>query len=236
MALSFGLLLLTKRFGGDRAVRAAMALGAGALLGAAFFDLLPEAFDSLSSTSLQPFFATVLGGFVLFFILERSFQVFHSHHQHDDLAKSKSQRSLLVIGNVSHRAMDGVALGIAFAVSPSVGAVVLIATAAHEIPRTIGDFGLLLSRGMSKSNVVLVHVLSSLLAILVAAVAFYLGDNALSQATPYILGVIAGTFIYVSAADIIPEIHERPGREANLQSAFLLAGIALIPLIQLAVS
>jgi len=231
LALLSGFILFTAKFGRPSVIRGVTAIGAGALLGAAFFDLLPEALEHLKEPAYQWLGVGLAGGFVLFFVLERTFSGFHSHHEHQKIDRKLPQRSLLIIGNASHRAMDGIAIGAAFAASPKLGTLLVIATAAHEVPRTVGDFGLLLGRGMGKYGVIIVHALSSLFAIMLAALVYHFGGSNFDGAMPYILAAIAGSFIYIAAADIIPEIHERPHREANRQSLLLLAGIAIIPLV-----
>jgi zinc and cadmium transporter len=81
---------------------------------------------------------------------------------------------------------------------------------------------------MSKRSVVLVHVLSNI-GTIIAAVAVYMLGNVVEPMVPFILAAVAGGFIYIAAADIIPDIHERPRKEANVQTACLLIGMILIP-------
>ncbi|MGB4762762.1 MAG: ZIP family metal transporter [Candidatus Saccharimonas sp.] len=228
-SLIVGALLLLPRFYKPGIVKGAMALGAGALLGAAFFDLLPEAFEG--SDDVHGLFLWALLGFLLFFVLERSVHWFHHHHDHDrDKAASSSRahRVLLVLGNVVHNAVDGIAIGAAFAASIPAGVLTTIAIAAHEVPREVGDFGMLLGKGMRRRNVLLVHVLSTL-GTLIAALLVYLLGTGIEAMVPFALAAIAGTFLYIAAADIIPDIHEGSAREANRQSFWLLVGVAIMP-------
>lgn len=228
-SLLFGALLLTPKFYKPRIIKSAMALGAGALLGAAFFDLLPEAFEE--SSSYTPLFTATLVGFLLFFVLERSVHWFHHHHDHDAAkASSKAHRVLLVIGNAVHNAVDGIAIGAAFAASIPTGVVTVIAVAAHEIPREVGDFGMLLGKGMRRRNVLLVHVLSTA-GTLIAALLVYLLGTGIASVVPFALAAIAGTFLYIAAADIIPDIHEGSARDANTQSFWLIVGVVIMPIV-----
>lgn len=227
LSLLFGALLLMPQFYKPAIIKGAMALGAGALLGAAFSDLLPEAFEG-SSDFHGLFFAALLG-FLLFFVLERSVHWFHHHHDHDQkTASSKAHRVLLVLGNVVHNAVDGIAIGAAFVASVPAGVLTTIAIAAHEVPREVGDFGMLLGKGMRRRNVVLVHVLSTLGTLLAALLVYTLGTG-VESLVPFLLAAIAGTFLYIAAADIIPDIHEGSAREANRQSFWLLVGVAIMP-------
>lgn len=227
VSLLFGSLLLTKRFYKPNIIKGAMALGAGALLGAAFFDLLPEAFGE--SQDYAALFATVLIGFLLFFVLERSVHWFHHHHDHDKTAaSSRAHRVLLVIGNAVHNTVDGIAIGAAFAASIPTGILTVLAVAAHEIPREVGDFGMLLGKGMRRRNVLLVHLASTLGTLVAALLVYWLG-NGIGHLVPFALAAIAGTFLYIAAADIIPDIHEGSPRDANRQTVWLLVGVAIMP-------
>ena len=207
-------------------VRYAMPFGAGALLAAAFLGLMPEAMHQL-----EPIVAALwmLGGFLLFFVLERGLSWFHHHHNHQEskTAKNKTQTYLVIIGDTLHNAIDGVALGAAFLVSPATGIGAALAIAAHEVPQEIGDFGILLSKGMKAKKAILVNILSALATVVAALLTFWLGHNGIINVAP-LLAIAAGFFIYIAAADIIPDIHERPHKEAFQQSLMLLLGVAIV--------
>ncbi len=228
LSLIGGILLLHKRVKREKIMLYAMPFGAGALLGAAFFDVLPEALHEVHDTggTEQTILTWVLIGFVLFFIMERTIRWFHRHHEH---AEERSHKTLIVLGDTIHNAIDGVAIGAAFLVSIPTGIVTTLAVAAHELPQEIGDFGMLLGKGMRARKVLLINIISSLATVVTALLTFWLGAT-IEMAVPLLLAVVSGCFIYIAAADIIPDIHEQPHRQANLQSIFLLVGIAIIPL------
>ena len=91
----------------------------------------------------------------------------------------------------------------------------------------VGDFGFLLSRGMSPRRTVLVNVISSLATLLGALVIYIIGSQITIPLAP-ILALTAGFFIYIAASDIIPDIHERPHAEANKQAAMLILGVIVV--------
>ena len=204
-------------------IRYAMPFGAGALLAVAFLNLLPEA---LEAGDVDTIFYYALGGFLAFFILERSISWFHHHHHHETVEgeENKAHTSLVIIGDTLHNAIDGVALGAAFLLSPATGIAAAIAIAAHEIPQEIGDFGILLGKGMKARKVILVNLISAL-ATVVAALTVYLLGNASGIDPAPLLAVAAGFFIYIAASDIIPDIHEKPRKEANVQAFMLIVGV-----------
>src|SRR5690606_22872811 len=120
------------------------------------------------------------------------------------------------------------AIGAAFLVSPATGIVTTIAIAAHEIPQEIGDFGLLLSKGMKRRRVLIVNIVSALVTVIGAALVYGLGD-ALPISQPLLLAATAGFFLYIAASDIIPTIHAEPRRAvANVQTIVLLVGVVFV--------
>lgn len=226
-----GVLLLTKRLRASRVQRIAVPFAAGALLAAAMLDLLPEALESSESTAT--ILSLVLGGFILFFVLERFLGWFHHHHEHGDLGqgitrRQRSTRSLIVVGDTLHNAIDGMVIGAAFLADPTVGIITTVAIAAHEIPQEIGDFGVLLAMGMRRRNVLLVNVLSAVVTVVAAALVFGLGSS-LTAMEPILLAIAAGLFIYIAASDLIPTIHDEPSlRVANYQTLILIFGIIFV--------
>lgn len=197
---------------------------AGALLAAAFIDLLPEAgHDGSADTALL--FALL--GILLFFMLERFLRWFHHHHKDD--GKHKDPRiPLIVIGDTVHNFIDGIAIAAGFLVDVPTGIAVTIAVAAHEIPQEIGDFGLLLSKGMAKSKVVAVNIFSAL-ATTVAAVGFFVAGQSLELRLDIVLGLVAGFFIYIAVSDIIPSIHEHESKQfAGPMTLLLITGVLVV--------
>jgi zinc and cadmium transporter len=226
VSLIGGLYLLYGKWGVDKLQKVAVPFAAGALLAAAFFDLLPEALELSPSNNVL---IAALVGFLLFFVLERSLGWFHHHHE-EQVHTSGSRRNvpLIVVGDTLHNFIDGLAIGAAFLVSPATGIVTTLAIAAHEIPQEIGDFGLLISKGITKRKVLLINVLSALVTVVGAVLVFGFGD-ALPISQPILLAVAAGFFIYIAASDIIPTIHAEPKRRtANVQTIVLLIGVALV--------
>jgi zinc and cadmium transporter len=219
-------LLLKNKRTADGLARYATPFAAGVLLAAAFTSLLPEAMHTISEKAAL--FAALFG-LLAFFMLERFLRFFHHHHEHE--GKNKASNALIIIGDTLHNALDGVAIGAAFLVSPAAGIVAAIAVAAHEIPQEIGDFGLLLKNGMAKKKVLLVNVLSAL-ATTVAAVITYAVGSGESALVAVLLAVTAGFFIYIASSDIIPEIHEKAGKHGfDVRPWLLLVGAALVMIV-----
>lgn len=204
---------------------------AGALLGAAFFDLLPEAIEVNAEGAA---FRWTVAGIVGFFLLEHYLHWFHHHHDHDDEMNKKRTKptvALIIVGDTLHNAIDGIAIGAAFIISPATGIVTAIAVAAHEIPQEIGDFGILLKSGMDRMRVLAWNVFSALATVVTAVITFFLGSNA-SLPTGAILGLSAGFFIYIATSDLIPTIHEEAkGKFAKLPALLIILGILVVAVV-----
>lgn len=224
VSLSLGIALVSARQLRHKVMLYALPFGAGALLATALTNTLPEALESgLDAHDVAPY---VLIGFLAFFVLERLAGWFHGHHDHAE-SRKKSQSFMVVVGDTLHNAIDGIAIGLAFLVDVPTGIITSLAIATHELPQEVGDFGILLSRGMRVSRVVLVNVLSGLATVVMALGTYSLGYGQDWQ-LGYALAIAAGFFLYIAASDIIPEIHENPRRLANIQSMFLLFGVVVI--------
>lgn len=225
VSLLGGALLFTTKKRRQQAIMLAMPFGAGALLAAAFFDLLPEAFEMGSARELLLW---MLCGFLVFFLVERVAGWFHRHHEHEDITgRHESQRRLIVFGDFAHNAIDGAAIGAAFVANPVLGIITTIAVSAHEIPKELGTFALLLSRGWRDKTALLANILTAVATIVVAVIVYLLGS---SEQLPIaiLLAVTAGFFVYIAASDIIPDIHEQPRRPGMIQAGMLILGVVLV--------
>lgn len=223
ISLIGGLYLVYSNVGADTVKRYAVPFAAGALLAAAFIDLLPEAFHESGNKNI---FVWALCGILLFFVMERGLRWFHHHHEHE--GESNVNGSLIIAGDTLHNFIDGLAIGAAFLVNPATGIIATVAVAAHEIPQEIGDFALLLSKGMKRKGIVIVNLISAI-ATVIAAVGIYILGNQFELPTAGLLALTAGFFIYIAVSDIIPTIHaEKDSKSANIQTAVLLAGVVMV--------
>lgn len=224
VSLIGGFLLLARRRSALHLAKYATPFAAGALLAAAFIDLLGEASHAGGIDQALMF---TLVGILVFFLIERFMSWFHHHHPHRN--KSMDPRvPLIVIGDTVHNFIDGVAIAAGFLVDVPTGIVVTLAVAAHEIPQEIGDFGLLLHKGVSRRNVIWVNVFSAL-ATTVAAVTFFSLGQGFELPLGIVLGLVAGFFIYIAVSDIIPSIHKSEEKViAGPQTFLLLAGVLVV--------
>jgi zinc and cadmium transporter len=191
---------------------------AGALLATAFLDLRPEAIEFSGENDV---FIWALAGFISFFFAERFIRVFHLHHSHGHEASTL----LILIGDGIHNFIDGIAITIAFLTNVPLGITTSLAVAAHEIPQEIADMGVLLANGVNRKKALFYNFLSALTALVGALLAFFFAS--FIQEYLYIfLAITAGHFIYISASDLIPVLHEKFAQDKKwVNGGLFLLGI-----------
>ena len=204
----------------------------GALLGAVFLDILPEAIETSSSAAAVS--GTVLIGILLFFTLEKLLLWRHCHHDHCEVHEHNTHGrsgTMIMVGDTFHNFVDGVIIATAFLADTRLGIVTALAIIAHEIPQEVGDFLILLHSGYSKAKALLVNILSSL-AMLVGGVLAYYFLQFVQSIVPTLLALAAASMIYVAVADLIPGLHRRVQLRDTLQQVALIAlGVGSIFLI-----
>ena len=223
VSLFGGMLLLSNRNVARALARYATPFAGGALLAAVFLDLLKEGVEVDDPDKV---FLAALVGIVLFFLAEGFLHWFHHHHEHED--KKDPRMWLIIIGDTLHNALDGVAIAASFLISIPTGIVTTFAVAAHEIPQEIGDFGLLLSKGMRRREVLLVNIMSALATTVAAIGAYWIGSE---EKLPIgiLLGLSAGFLLYIATSDIIPTIHAKQNRRLfDIQALLLIAGVLVV--------
>ena len=207
----------------------------GALLGAAFLEIIPHAFETGEAHQVA---FSILGGIFGFFVLEKLLLYRHCHtedcevhDQHKAAHDHGRSGALIVVGDTIHNFVDGVLIAAAFLQSIELGVVTAVAIIAHEIPQEVGDFLILLHSGYSKARALAVNLLSST-ATVVGGVLGYYALQLIHEIEPILLGVVAASMIYVAVADLIPGLHRRPELRDTAGQALLIAlGIGAIALV-----
>ena len=213
----------------DNIIFILVAFAAGALIGNAFFHIIPESFEKLNSEIAS---LIIVSGFLFFFFIEKGI---HWQHCHDKDCKEHDKKHLSylnLIGDGIHNFLDGILIAVSYAVSFPIGIATTIAVIAHEIPQEIGDFGILLYSGLSKWKALIFNLISASLAILgVILVYFGLIKESL---TLYFLPAVAGGFLYIAMSDLVPELHkETRTMKTILSFLFLFLGLILMYLLKI---
>ncbi|HEY4340128.1 MAG TPA: ZIP family metal transporter [Steroidobacteraceae bacterium] len=185
-----------------------LAFSAGAVIGVAFFDLLPEAVELAASAGPQSVIAprTVLAmaglGFLLYLLLDRSLPG-HAGH---GLDRPDARRAWAAAGSFAiHSFLDGFAIGIAFQASRAVGIAVAVAVLAHDFSDGLNTVSVVLRNGGDRRGAFRWLVVDA-----VAPLAGALTSIALTiptQGLAMILALFAGFFLYVGGSDLLPESH-----------------------------
>ncbi len=230
MVILISLLTVVATFlGGSLALRykdhlhLVLGFSAGAVIGVAFFDLLPEALE-LGANKFDPLVITsfMAAGFVLFMILDRVFAI-HAHD--DDHCENANHRGILGATTLAiHSFLDGAAIGLAFHVSVAVGAVVALAVLAHDFSDGINTVNLILKNRGSQTQAfrwLLVDAIAPALGAL-ATLFFSLPQASLAL----VLATFCGFFLYIGASDLLPESHHR--HPALLTTIMTLLGMAVL--------
>ena len=216
-------------------------LAVGALLGGAFIHLIPEAFEESTNTTLTAIL--IIAGIFIFLVLEKFLHWHHAHgeekeeKQHKKTARASDKAVINPVGYMIlasdglHNLIDGILIGVSYMASIEIGIATTIAVILHEIPQEIGDFGVLIHAGFSKMRALLFNFLSALFAILGLIVALLLGEISKEFVT-IIIPLAAGGFIYIAAADLIPEIQKTKKISRSLvRLAAIIVGVAIMLLI-----
>lgn len=210
----------------------------GTLLAAALVGQLPEALETAGSEQYRQVALVLLGGLLLFFVLEKAVLWRHCHHHDceahapDHAHRASASAALVLVGDAIHNFLDGILIAAAFLTDVELGIVTALAVTAHEIPQELGDVAVLLNAGMSRMRVLTLNLLVGLASVAGGVLGFALLD-AVSGLLPYALAVAAASFLYVAVADLIPGLHQRLGLAAGVQQVvFIGAGIGVVVALQ----
>jgi zinc and cadmium transporter len=195
-----------------------VSFAAGSMIAVSFFDLLPEAMAEHGDVMLIMEYLVL--GFVAFLLIEKAFFYYHCHEEN---CSRHGSVKLVLIGDSVHNFLDGVAIAASFLVSPAVGIATTLAIIIHEVPQEFGDVAILLHAGYSKWKALTFNLISGLFAILGGLIGFYY-LNQFESLIPFVLALAAGGFIYIAAADLLPEVHA----ESDTRTKISIHSIAII--------
>lgn len=216
-----GILLLWKEKWARKIALYLVSFAAGALLGAAFLHLLPEAIEG---GGVSIFFYVLIGLLAMFLVEKFLFW----YHCHNGKCKVHAFSYTILFGDGIHNFIDGIIIGVSFLVSIPLGIITALAVAFHEIPQEIGDFAVMLHGGMKRAKILVYNLLAALMTPL-AAILAYIFSSSLEKAIIPLVAFAAGNFIYIASSDLIPEIHKETKKSKAIAQFFLLLlGILII--------
>jgi len=195
----------------------------GALLGVALLALLPEALASLPAPRV---FGTLLGGILVFFVLEKLVMLRHCHT--DECEVHAATAPLVLVSDAFHNFIDGAIICTAVLSSVPLGINTAIAVAAHEIPQEVGDVAILLAAGYSRTRALLLNLVTGVSGILGTLLA-YSAVEVVPGIRPYVLAFSSASLLYIAMSDLIPDLHRGEiDADAIRQVVLITAGIATV--------
>ncbi len=198
-----------------------VAFASGSLIGGAFFHLIPESLERNNDWAML----IIVIGILSFLVLEK---FLCWRHCHEDVCEVHSFVYLNLIGDGIHNFLDGMIIAGSFLVSTEMGIVTTAVILFHEVPQELGDFGVLIYGGFTRSKALLFNLLSAITTIIGGMFAYFYSMYVYDLRF-LLLPFAAGGFIYIALVDLIPELHKRRKPQgAWLQFTFILLGIAIL--------
>jgi ZIP family zinc transporter len=229
-----GLAALSTLFGGMLALRARkhihllLGFGAGVLLGATFFDLLPEAIEAASARgwTSRGVLALTVAGFLLFYLGQRVLTLQTCPHGDCEAARHVGRMSAL--GLIAHSTIDGASIAAATLISWRIGLVVAIGIIVHDLTDGLNTI-LLVTRGGVAAKNDFFFLLADAIAPVLGGTLVLLSALASHQLALF-LAVTSGFFLFTATGDLLPDAHRRsPGYAVSVATVvgIVLIGIAV---------
>ena len=195
---------------------------AGVLLGATFIHLLPEAIE------LNPYALTfALVAFLLFYLMEQMIVIHPCDEPNCDTHKLKIGR-VSFLAFAAHSLLDGMAVTVGFSINPTLGFVAALAVILHELPEGIATMTLLHYAEYPQRKALWLTGVVAIATPVGALITYWFLPWVTTQIQGILLGLVAGSFLYVAAADLIPETHRAGNKKTFL---FMLLGLGFLILV-----
>ncbi len=199
---------------------------AGVLLGVVSFDIFPEIFALVEKLKVEPIIPmlSLVGGFLIFHILEKILLIHHSQEDEYGQHKHPTVGILSALALTGHSFLDGVGIGLGFQISPSIGILVAIAVISHDFADGINTVSLVKVHRNTDKKALWFLFLDALAPVagVFSTLLFQLPDNILLL----YLGFFAGFLLYIGASDILPEAHSQHSSYVTLLMTLL--GVSFI--------
>lgn len=180
-----------------------LSFSAGILLSFSLIHLLPEAVEE---NELGYFWT--MASFFAFYVIEHWLSL-HSCHKEKECQKHETFSLISWIGLLLHSAIDGVVIGAGFEVSQTLGLLSTMAVLLHEFPEGLSTMSVMLYGGHTVKEATKKSAWVALATPLGAILTFFFLKGVGSETVGLLLGIAAGSFLYVAASDLIPEIHKK---------------------------
>ena len=196
------------------------AFSSGALIAITFFDVLPESLGIAGTVPVRTLMIAAVVTFLFFSLVERFFL---THHHHEGEEHGHIMGPIGAIGLVMHSFLDGAAIGIAYQANASMGFIVALAVISHDFTDGINTVVIMLKNEQSVKQArlfLIINAVAPVFGIIVASF-FVIQPSVLSV----ILAAFAGQFLYIGAANLLPETYRH---SAWRMAVAMLFGVLLI--------
>jgi len=227
IALVGSLTLVLKQSTLDKILLPLVAFAAGSLIGGALFHMIPASIHEMGNGT--PVYLWIVAGFLVFLALEQFLNWHHSHQTEADQREPLTY--LILIADGLHNFIGGLFVAASFLIDLRLGITAWLAAAAHEVPQELGDFAVLVHGGWKRGWALVYNFLSGL-TFLLGGLLVYAVSADIDVA--FLVPFAAGNFIYIGAADLIPEIKKGRDVRANLAHfAAFCGGLGILLAIRL---
>jgi ZIP family zinc transporter len=200
-----------------------LGFSAGAVIGVALFDLLPEAMMLAGGRGAGVVSGIVALGFFGYMMIDRTLLIVST--------RDSGHRGHLGAGSLTvHSLLDGLAIGLGFQVSAGVGGVLAVAVLAHDFSDGINTVNLTLTGSSGRKAAqrwLLADAAAPVVGILVSRL-IVVPPAALSM----VIAAFAGFFLYIGASELLPDSHHRHPRAwttiATILGAALIYGVVTL--------
>jgi zinc and cadmium transporter len=231
IALFGGVIFLYNRRLSSVLEKYSVPFAAGVLVTVSIMGLIPEAEHVLGESA----FLIVLVSFLSVYLFEHLFFDIHHHGEEDGHTHEikTSSVGLVIFGDTIHNFIDGIAIGAGFLINPNLGFITALSTFLHEVPHEIGDFGILLKAGWTRSKILIVNIISASMTVLGAFTVYFFSHSETLNGT--LMAISAGIFLYLGASDFLPKIETNGKNKFKsliplvLGSLIIMATILLLP-------
>jgi zinc and cadmium transporter len=190
------------------------ALAAGLLLGDALLHMLPEAIGrGLSASQAGQCMALGMLGLLC---IECGVRAMGAPSSTAVFARMD------IVGDALHHGVDGIVIGASFAIDRPLGFIVALAIMAHELPREMGNAGVLVAGGYATRSAFWLSVATTAVIPLGALSIVLMGHSPLFPGTS--LALAAGTTIYLACGDVLPGLWPNAGPGNRFTPALGVAG------------
>ncbi len=202
-----------------------VSFSAGALITGSLLHLIPEALGEKFNAIYS-----IIFGIFFFFILETFLKW---RHCHELICEQHTFVPINLLGDLIHNFIDGVFIASSYLVDFNLGIITTFGVIFHEVPQELGDYGVLIYAGLSPKKALNLNFIVSLTSILGGILGFFFLEK-FKFFIPYILGLTAGNFLYLSLTDLVPELHKKVSLKNNIEKMiFIIFGILLMILFKI---